>query len=276
MVRPVARRVLGEIHGPITRVISPEGLGHDLKPFIFLDVIDASESDGFGFPFHPHSGLATLTYHLDGDVAYEDTGGQKGILRARGMEWMRAGGGVWHQGQVITAGRVRGFQLWVALEPPLELAPARGSYVPPEAVSEIESSESTVRILLGGWKGEASVVTPPAPIDLFQVSLVDGAVWRYTLREDDMTVAWLYTHEGEVEIDGRFSHGELLIFSPGLDPVEIRATGPTSFLFGAARPHPYPLFIGQHSVHSSLETLAAGQKGIRHAASMLEGYRPID
>lgn len=53
---------------------------------------------GAGFGWHPHSGIATLTYQLNADTQYEDTAGQKGLVAATGLEWMRAGGGTWHQG----------------------------------------------------------------------------------------------------------------------------------------------------------------------------------
>jgi redox-sensitive bicupin YhaK (pirin superfamily) len=74
----------GSKHGPITRLISPNDLGERLKPFIFLDYFNARIEPGFGFPMHPHSGIATLTWQPDTDVEYEDTTGQKGVLKAGG------------------------------------------------------------------------------------------------------------------------------------------------------------------------------------------------
>ncbi|WP_370694565.1 pirin family protein, partial [Klebsiella pneumoniae] len=75
-------------------------MGERLKPFIFLDFFDAEIEPGFGFGMHPHSGIATLTWQPGSDVAYQDTTGQRGILRAGGLEWMNAGGGAWHQGHL--------------------------------------------------------------------------------------------------------------------------------------------------------------------------------
>src|SRR4029077_2836758 len=74
-----------------------------------------------GFGLHPHSGIATLTYIAEGSVRYEDTNGATGLVPADGIEWMRAGGGVWHGGGLDEPGRTRGFQLWIALPPELEL-----------------------------------------------------------------------------------------------------------------------------------------------------------
>ena len=91
-LRSIVQRERGHGHGPITRLISPDGLGARLKPFIFLDFFDADVSPGFGFGMHPHSGIATLTWQPGCDVQYQDTTGQKGLLKAGGLEWMNAGG----------------------------------------------------------------------------------------------------------------------------------------------------------------------------------------
>ncbi len=76
-----------------------------------------------GFGWHPHSGIATLTYLWQGSVRYEDTTGAAGLLPAGGVEWFKAAGGAWHGGGAGNSGRSRGFQLWLALPPDQELGP---------------------------------------------------------------------------------------------------------------------------------------------------------
>jgi redox-sensitive bicupin YhaK (pirin superfamily) len=129
-LRNIELRVKGQRHGPIVRLVSPTDLGERLKPFVFLDFLNANIPSGFGFEIHPHSGIATLTYQLDIDVAYLDTEGKEGILKAKGLEWMRAGGGAWHKGTMIGGGQISGFQLWVALPPGIEDGPSFSQYAP--------------------------------------------------------------------------------------------------------------------------------------------------
>src|ERR1700735_5065263 len=100
----IARRTRGQSHGPITRLMSPAHFGRILKPFVFLDLIDNQGTPFSGFGLHPHSGIATLTYIAEGSVRYEDTNGATGLLPAGGIEWMRAGGGVWHGGRGASSG----------------------------------------------------------------------------------------------------------------------------------------------------------------------------
>ena len=96
--RRIARRTRGHASGPITRLISPSDFGKLLKPFVFLDLFDNNGVSFGGVGLHPHSGIATLTYIAEGSVSYEDPTGATGVVTAGGVEWMQAGGGMWHGG----------------------------------------------------------------------------------------------------------------------------------------------------------------------------------
>src|SRR5260221_1594677 len=134
--REITFRTRGRTHGPITRLVSPSDLGEDIKPFVFLDLAvfdERSKSTPMAFGWHPHSGIATVTVMLEGAVRYAETTGQEGVLPAGGVEWMRAGNGVWHTG-APERGRVKAFQLWVALPPELENTANASHYVMPKDV----------------------------------------------------------------------------------------------------------------------------------------------
>ena len=115
--RRLQHRTRGRAHGPITRLVSPSDVGELIKPFVFLDYFEIDPKNMPPIGFHPHSGIATVTVVLEGQISYEETSGTKGIIDPGGVEWMRAGGGVWHTGGVAGSARARGFQLWVALPP---------------------------------------------------------------------------------------------------------------------------------------------------------------
>src|ERR1700723_3019560 len=162
----IARRTRGQSHGPITRLISPSDFGRHLKPFVFLDLIDNQGKPFSGFGLHPHSGIATLTYIAEGSVRYEDTNGATGLLRAGGVEWMRAGKGVWHAGGVGDPGRTRGFQLWVALPPHLELGPSESAY---QGAADIPKT-GPAQVLLGEYDGASSAIAAPSPVNYLAVA----------------------------------------------------------------------------------------------------------
>jgi len=118
-------RTRGRRHGPVTRLMSPGDLGEVLKPFVFLDLVDADASALSGFGLHPHSGIATVTHLFDGNVRYEDTTGAAGLLPEGGVEWFKAAHGAWHGGGGGNSSRIRGFQLWLALPPEQEAGERR-------------------------------------------------------------------------------------------------------------------------------------------------------
>src|SRR5258705_10305125 len=172
--RAIVQRTRGRAHGFARRSMSPSDFGEILKPFVFLDFFD-HEGAPFTAGLHPHSGIATLTYVAEGAVSYIDPDNVKGTLAAGGVEWMRAGRGMWHGGGLDKAGRTRGFQLWIALPPELELGPTVSIYQPSEDVQ----SEGPARVLLGRFGAASSVIESPAPINYPAVRLKAGERWRY-------------------------------------------------------------------------------------------------
>ena len=101
-------------------MISPSDIGEFTKPFVFLDFIDGVVPAGAGFGWHPHSGIATFTYHIEGGSHIEESTGTKVTFGPRDVEYLRAGSGAWHTGSPKAGTRVKGFQLWISLPPELE------------------------------------------------------------------------------------------------------------------------------------------------------------
>jgi redox-sensitive bicupin YhaK (pirin superfamily) len=262
---PLALRVPIPRGEPITRVVSPSGLGETLKPFVFLDYVDAGAGADSEVPFHPHSGIATLTYLLSGDVSYEDTTGQAGIVEAGGLEWMQAGGGAWHRGGAANASRLHGFQLWVALPPDSEDSAPRGLYIAPSQVPQV----GPARVLLGRLGSQAGPIPTPSPMDYFHVRLKDGQRWQYTPPQGYDT-RWVLVHAGALEVqDGTRLCRELAIFREDTPTLDFIAHGETSFMLGAAPKHDFPLVLGPYSVHTNPTSLSMGFQRIREAGRAL-------
>jgi redox-sensitive bicupin YhaK (pirin superfamily) len=260
--RAIIHRSSGRSHGAITRLMSPNDLGEMLKPFVFLDLFDNGGAVFPTFGLHPHSGLATLTYMAEGSVRYEDTTGATGLLRAGGIEWMRAGKGVWHAGGAGDPGRTRGFQLWVALPPHLELGPSESVY---QGAADIPLAGSA-RVLLGAYNGVKSAIDAPSPINYLAVALKAGEHWRYQPPKGH-SVLWLAVGKGRLHAPDALEHGEIVVFAPGAAAVDFVAMADAEFVIGSAVPHPHDLVLGYYSVHTSAEAMVAGEaqiQAIRH------------
>lgn len=256
--RTIIHKTRGATHGPITRLASPGDVGELIKPFVFLDFFQ-TEPGGFGgFGWHPHSGIATVTVLLEGASNYEETTGAKGVISAGGVEWMRAGKGVWHTGSPITTTRIRGYQLWVALPPELEGAPCAGQYLRQEDVP----SDGPVRVILGRHGNAVSPIAAPQTMTYLVVDLKAGERWTYTPPAGH-TVAWVAVNRGTLRKPAAIASGELAVFSPGDGALELVAEGDTSFVLGSAVRHDHDLVLGRYSVHTTREALAAGEAEIR-------------
>ena len=258
-VSRIARRTRGQSHGPITRLMSPSDFGHLLKPFVFLDLFDTQGKPNpfAGFGLHPHSGIATLTYVAEGSVRYEDTNGATGLLPAGGVEWMRAGGGVWHGGGSGEPGRTRGFQLWIALPPELELGPSESVYLSPEVIPH----DGPARVLLGNYGTATSSIKAPSPMNYLAVHLKAGERWNYQPPVGH-AVLWTAVGKGSVLIPDELRQCELVAFEPSNAVIEFEAQSDAEFVVGSAVPHDYDLVLGSHSVHTSAEALREAEARI--------------
>ena len=263
--RAIAHRTKGSTHGPITRLVSPGDLGELLKPFIFLDIFSLSASGGkSSFGMHPHSGIATVTFMTQGDVSYEDTIGATGLLLAGGVEWMQAGNGVWHDATLASDSSIQGFQLWVALPPSLENAPAISTYLAPSQVPQT----GPARVLLGHYGAAQSLIQAPSDMNYLAVNLKDGEHWRYT-PPTGHNIAWLAISSGRLDAGEVVNAGELAVFEESEHHIDLVAKGDCSFVMGSAVKHPHDLVMGHYSVHTSKAALARGETEIQRIGTRL-------
>ncbi|MBR8653942.1 pirin family protein [Achromobacter sp. Marseille-Q0513] len=268
--RAIVHRTAGRGHGPITRLMSPSDLGELAKPFVFLDHFDDPSMRPAAMPLHPHSGIATLTYLMEGSIRYEDSTGAAGVLPPGSVEWMMAGGGVWHGGGAAAQGRVRGFQLWVAMPPALEHAPALSRYIGPESVPSV----GPARVLLGQYQGVEGAAPAPSPMTYLAVRLQAGERWRYQ-PPPAHTVAWLAVSTGRLLAPGAIDAGEMAMFEDSGRAIELHASQDAEFVIGSAVKHPHPLVLGNYSVHTSPAALRRGEDGIRQIDAGLGQRRRV-
>jgi redox-sensitive bicupin YhaK (pirin superfamily) len=262
--RAVVVRTRGLHHGPITRLVSPSDLGELLRPFVFLDHFDTSSTSGTRLGLHPHSGIATVTWIMEGNVFYEDTTGETGTIPQGGLEWMQAGSGVWHGGGFGDSPRIRGFQLWVALPPQLELGPAHSLYLQPDQIQR----DGRATVLLGRYGTALSLIRAPSPINYLSVSLKAGERWTYQPSHQH-TVAWAAVSRGSLRSPEALQAGELAVFEESNEPIDFPAETDVEFVVGSAVKHPHDLVLGHYSVHTSAAALREGEARIQQIGNRL-------
>jgi len=267
----IIARTRGHRGGPITRLVSPGDLGELLKPFVFLDLFDMDGASFPGIGLHPHSGIVTVTHLFEGSVRYEDSNGVTGVLPKGGVEWFKAAHGAWHGGGPAETGRSRGFQLWLALPPQEELGAVENIYLSPDSVAR----DGPARILVGSHGGATSSLQTITPLNYLAVHLQAGESWRYQPALDH-TVRWLALSSGELFVPDGVEAGELAIFEPSNNAIDIHANAETDFVIGSAAAHQHDLVLGNYSVHTSLAALRAGERRIREIQQRLRDRGGLD
>jgi redox-sensitive bicupin YhaK (pirin superfamily) len=134
-----------------------------LDPFLLFDHFGSDNPFDYlrGFPLHPHRGIETVTYMLDGVVVHEDSIGNAGSITAGDVQWMTAGGGVMHEEMPKPHdGKMEGFQLWVNLPARLKMTRPRYQEIPSSTIPEVKVKNGVkIRVITGRLNGVTGPVT---------------------------------------------------------------------------------------------------------------------
>jgi redox-sensitive bicupin YhaK (pirin superfamily) len=150
-IRPVKRVVQSQptMEGAGVKLRRAFGFGdtQETDPFLLLDDFRNDRPSDYlaGFPWHPHRGIETITYVLNGTVEHGDSLGNRGTLGAGDVQWMTAGRGIMHQEMPKgdDRGRMHGFQLWANLPSSLKMSAPRYQDVEAAAIPEIVDDDGT-------------------------------------------------------------------------------------------------------------------------------------
>jgi redox-sensitive bicupin YhaK (pirin superfamily) len=250
--RAAARRLVllasGRRHGPITRLITPWNIGELTTPFVFLDYAEVTPESQPVFGVQPHSGIATLTVVLNGEVSFEDASGGRGKVRAGGVAWMNGAHALWRGGSAAGV-PLRVFQLWISLPPSQQNSPLRSEAIVPQQVE----AEGPVRVILGRFgRAGSRIHGAPADINYFHVRLKDRQRWCY-IAPAGHNVTWLAVDRGGLQLQEgeRVYWEQTAVFGDSGGVIEAQADGDTSFVLGSARRSTRPLAPGEYPLPES-------------------------
>ena len=177
----------------------------ELDPFLLFDDFRNDSPADFekGFPWHPHRGIETITYVLDGTVAHADSLGNTGDLNAGDVQWMTAGSGIMHQEMPRgnANGQMHGFQLWANLPGSMKMtAPRYQDVEAGDIPTVIDDDGTSVRVIVGEFWGKKGPVDGIAADPQYLDISVPAGV-RKTFKIDTYRRAFAYVFAGA----GRFS-----------------------------------------------------------------------
>ncbi len=186
-----------------------------MDPFLLFDDFRNDRPEDFlrGFPWHPHRGIETITYVLNGTVEHGDSLGNEGTLGAGDVQWMTAGSGILHQempkGNI--AGQMHGFQLWANLPGSLKMTAPRYQDVKGKDIPEIIDDDGTkVKVIIGEFWGKRGPVDGIAADPLYLDVTVPAGV-KKVFKIDTYRRAFAYVFKGAAKFaDASAPQGVLL------------------------------------------------------------------
>jgi redox-sensitive bicupin YhaK (pirin superfamily) len=200
-----------------------------LDPFLLLDDFRSSNPDDYiaGFPWHPHRGIETVTYMLEGIVEHGDSMGNKGIIRAGELQWMTAGNGIIHQEMPKGInGRMGGFQLWVNLPSTHKMMEPRYREIKKEAVKEVLKDNGIKIRVISGQVGKIKGPVQDLVVDIeyLDITIAPGIEFEHDIKKEHKAFAYIINGSGYFEPGNKASIGKehLIIFKDG-DNVKIKA-----------------------------------------------------
>jgi quercetin 2,3-dioxygenase len=231
----------------LTRIFGfyEEGL---LDPFLLLDFFGSDDPNEFmaGFPWHPHRGMETVTYMIEGRVEHGDSMGNSGVIGTGDIQWMTAGSGIIHQEMPRSdGGRMYGFQLWLNLPASHKMIAPRYQDIPSSKVPVVSLDNGVkVKVLAGTFNGvKGPVENIIADPEYFDVEMPPNAEFITPVSISYTAFAYVYKGEANFE-EGRkemLGTGEGAIFGAGAQIRAATGKSPARFILISGKPIKEPI-----------------------------------
>jgi hypothetical protein len=184
----------------LKRSIATATLDH-LDPFLLFDHFGSDNPDDYikGFPMHPHRGIETVTYMINGHVNHKDSIGNSGSIGSGDIQWMTAGGGIMHEEMPQPAqGEMIGFQLWVNLPARLKMTKPRYQGILSNQIPEVTREDGVkIRVIAGevdGVRGAISeIFADPAYLD---ISIPAKGSFSHPVEKEHTAFAYVFEGRG--------------------------------------------------------------------------------
>ena len=213
-------------------------------PFLMRDDFHTSHPDEYraGFPWHPHRGIETITYILEGLVEHGDSMGNNGVIAAGDVQWMTAGSGIIHQEmpKESPSGTMWGFQLWANLPAAQKMMAPRYRDVKAADIPEVRQDDGVTIKIIAGTVGSTQgpvrdIVIEP---ELLDISIPAGTRYFHHIPEGHTAFVYILAGEGTFDETGEVHRPEtVLLFDRTGSQVRVETKeSPIRFLFVAGKP----------------------------------------
>ena len=220
-----------------------------IDPFLMLDEFGSENKDDYiaGFPPHPHRGIETVTYMLNGKFEHEDSTGAKGLMTSGDVQWMKTGRGIIHSEMpAMSDGKLLGFQLWVNMPAKLKMNKPEYIYIDADKMSIHKDEDKTVKVIAGKFENaEGPVKGHNVEPVYFDVEIEEGKEFNFDLPSTHNSLIYLIDGENKV---GDQNHDQAknstLIFLTRGEKLKVSSLTKAKFLLISGKPIGEPIARG--------------------------------
>ena len=220
-----------------------------IDPFLMLDEFGSENKDDYlaGFPPHPHRGIETVTYMLNGEFEHEDSTGAKGSMGPGDIQWMKTGRGIIHSEMpAMSDGKLLGFQLWINMPSSMKMNKPEYKYIKSDQKTMFKDNDKKINLIAGKFENiEGPVKGHNVEPIYFDVELNENKKINFTIPETHNS--FIYLLKGDLKIGSKkhekISDSTLILLEKGSD-LEVLANKNSKFLFIAGKPIGEPIARG--------------------------------
>ena len=249
----------------IQYIIYPETRA-ELNPFVFFDAGTMQRNDdGLFIGMHPHSGIGIITYFEGANLVHDDSAEHDQFIRDGGVQWIRAGGGVWHQEKY--ARKVENqkekwpltiHQLWLQLPPNLEESEVEYQNIQPEELPIVEN----VKVVVGSYKEQQSPVRVPYDMTYLDIQLKENESFTFQTPKGQ-TRGFVFLRTGELELfNDNIPLNHIGILENNEGRLDFQAKKDSAFVLLMAVPQEEQIITQGGSIHTNEEALQRSLKRI--------------
>ena len=225
-----------------------------------LDEFGSENKDDYicGFPSHPHRGIETVTYMLNGRFEHEDSTGAKGKMSAGDVQWMKTGRGIIHSEMpAMSEGKLHGFQLWINMPAKLKMNKPEYIYIDSKKMQIYKDSEKEIKIIAGKFGDtEGPVKGHNVEPIYFDVELGKDKEFKFELPSTHNS--FVYLIEGEIKIGDKnhkkVKNSTLILLTKG-NKLKVKGVIKSKFLLVSGKPMGEPIARGGPFVMNTKEEI---------------------
>jgi redox-sensitive bicupin YhaK (pirin superfamily) len=228
-MKRVGRKTTDGAGVKLTRVLDNNTTGL-FDPFLMLDSFDATDPNDYlaGFPTHPHRGIETITYLIDGLIEHEDSLGNKDVILPGESQWMTAGSGILHQEMPKAANRMLGWQLWLNMSKAEKMSEPSYLSITNDMIPIVEKPRVKVHVISGAYDNIFGIKPDHEMATIYDIELMSDASINIPSYSDH--TVFVFVIQGNCMIDDDqilektavlFEEGEMINISTKADSARV-------------------------------------------------------